>query len=124
MHVWASPASSAVPPAARSSTSPAPATRFSALSRSLPPQAHPSRTPPCSRTPPPASSSNSAPPASPRRNSSTPSTISAGDFFWKRLAKENDYGGKLKDLSLGRIQTSTTRVLRLFSASLASGIGE
>jgi hypothetical protein len=34
------------------------------------------------------------------------------------------YGGKLKDLSLGWIQTSTTRVLRLFSVSLMSGMGE
>src|SRR5438445_3310955 len=89
-HVWASPASSAVPPAARSSTSPAPATRFSALSRSLPPQAHPSRTPPCSRTPPPASSSaNSAPPASPgRRSEEHTSELQSRQYLVCRLLLE------------------------------------
>jgi hypothetical protein len=33
------------------------------------------------------------------------------------------YGGKLNDLSSVFIHTVTTRVLRLFSASVASGIG-
>jgi hypothetical protein len=34
------------------------------------------------------------------------------------------YGGKLKDLSFVSTQMLNTRVLRLFSASDASGIGE
>jgi hypothetical protein len=40
------------------------------------------------------------------------------------LLAEAIYGGKLKDLSAARIQTSTTFVLRLFSVSDMSGIGE
>ena len=34
------------------------------------------------------------------------------------------YGGKLRDLSEGKTQSVTTRVLLLFSASDTSGIGE
>jgi hypothetical protein len=81
---------------------------------------------PCSPTQRPASwSANLARQASARRSSFMRWTTFADNQGASISLKERCQGtGKLNDLSEARTQTSTTLVLRLFSVSEASGIGE